>query len=303
MVSVRKSKIFASLLVAVIVGLLVFAGPAEGISANLKVNDAFPTKGQIIQFMADVESTGGEVMNIQEITLRLSGANVYNCKFDVNGNIINGCPGVKITRVAAPSLTYGAYGYGYGYGYGTGYNGKLTYEIRLDTSDYNKGEYTTSIIVNSLTGTHTQNGGTLNIRSGSGGGSCTTDWTCTAWSACDGGVQTRTCERAREGCYAGMEPVESRICTAQPTLLSDTNSGSDSIVLNGGSDSDDKEENVTMDVFNSAITGAVTGAVGGIAGSGLGLVIGLLVALIVLMIIIIAVVRKQRQTMPSRFYF
>jgi hypothetical protein len=64
--------------------------------------------------------------------------------------------------------------------------------------------------------------------SGSGGGSsgggssgCTTTWNCTAWSACNGGIQTRNCSKLRPSCSASSEPSKSQTCGAvSPTTPS-----------------------------------------------------------------------------------
>lgn len=42
--------------------------------------------------------------------------------------------------------------------------------------------------------------------------SCTEDWTCTAWSACSGGVQTRTCTDLNSCGTEVNKPAESRSC-------------------------------------------------------------------------------------------
>jgi hypothetical protein len=45
---------------------------------------------------------------------------------------------------------------------------------------------------------------------------CLTNWTCSAWSSCNGVNETRTCTKIRSYCYADMKkkPVESRSCSA-----------------------------------------------------------------------------------------
>jgi hypothetical protein len=51
--------------------------------------------------------------------------------------------------------------------------------------------------------------------SSGGSGGCITNWTCTEWSSCSDGVQTRTCAKLRSACYAGIKPVENQTCTAE----------------------------------------------------------------------------------------
>jgi len=77
-----------------------------------------------------------------------------------------------------------------------------------------------------------------------GGGGCTSEWVCDSWSACADGLQTRTCEKEIEVCYANIKnkPIESRSCEEE--LLT--------------------EESLSTENTNpfSFITGAVTGVIG-----------------------------------------
>lgn len=43
---------------------------------------------------------------------------------------------------------------------------------------------------------------------------CLEDWTCTSWSACSGGIQTRTCTDNSECFTNGSKPAESQSCSA-----------------------------------------------------------------------------------------
>jgi len=59
--------------------------------------------------------------------------------------------------------------------------------------------------------------------SGGGGGSpgatCTSNWTCTRWTACSDGIQTRTCTDSEE-CFSQTErPLESRNCSIEGALF------------------------------------------------------------------------------------
>ena len=47
----------------------------------------------------------------------------------------------------------------------------------------------------------------------SSSGSCLTNWTCTSWSSCINGQQTRACSLIRSYCYGGKKPAESQYCT------------------------------------------------------------------------------------------
>ena len=87
--------------------------------------------------------------------------------------------------------------------------------------------------------------------SGGGGGgassiTCTTSWTCTEWSACSDGTQTRSCTKLNALCSAGAQPSESQTCGA-------TNN----------------EENSNGEVAGNAESS--TGGISGITGNIIGL--------------------------------
>jgi cysteine-rich repeat protein len=52
---------------------------------------------------------------------------------------------------------------------------------------------------------------------GSSSGSCLTTWTCSAWSACTNGEQTRTCSPVNNACYADpkLKPATTQTCNSQ----------------------------------------------------------------------------------------
>ncbi len=87
-------------------------------------------------------------------------------------------------------------------------------------------------------------------RGGGGGGNtkCTTNWTCTEWSTCENGTQTRICEKTKPLCNALVpEPEEEMVCAVPEEK---TKQGTISEFI------EDVEK------AGSKITGAVTGAVG-----------------------------------------
>ena len=52
----------------------------------------------------------------------------------------------------------------------------------------------------------------------SGGGGCYTNWTCTAWSTCAGGTQTRTCSKVISYCYAKQTETARNCSVEQPAV-------------------------------------------------------------------------------------
>ena len=53
--------------------------------------------------------------------------------------------------------------------------------------------------------------------SGSTGGGCLTNWSCSSWSGCINDIQTRNCTKIKNYCYAGTKPNETQTCTVLPT--------------------------------------------------------------------------------------
>ncbi|MBP7708306.1 cadherin-like domain-containing protein [Candidatus Pacearchaeota archaeon] len=81
---------------------------------------------------------------------------------------------------------------------------------------------------------------------GSGGRYCVTTWSCTEWSACDNGTETRTCSYPTNFCTpVSLKPIESRSCTVE--VPEETN---------------ETAEPSAFKNFTSLLTGAVTGPMG-----------------------------------------
>ncbi|MCR4326950.1 MAG: hypothetical protein NUV46_00010 [Nanoarchaeota archaeon] len=50
---------------------------------------------------------------------------------------------------------------------------------------------------------------------------CTTNWTCGSWGSCIEGVQTRSCVKERENCYANvyLKPSENQSCSSNRLMI------------------------------------------------------------------------------------
>lgn len=251
----------------VVVLLLVVASPGNAFSLSLGLDNDSPTKGQTITFTGKVDVGEREFLPVDFLVLSLEGAENYDCRFDVNGNLLSECKGISIERISSPDFGYG-YGYGfYGYGYDFGYGygigaGELEFRISLDTSQYSAGSYNSALKVHVDDKEFSKGGESFVIKSvaqeSSGGGSrCRTEWSCSEWSACDGGLQTRSCEKERASCVAiGAKPAESRVCIVE-------NGGAGNELNLAGSQIFEGAD-VSEEGSGSVITGAVTGAQGGL---------------------------------------
>jgi hypothetical protein len=145
--------------------LILFAGPVQAFILGLALDNNSPTKGEIITFTAKLDiETMDKYLPIKNLTLLLEGPTNKECVFDIYGNNLTDCDGLNIIPINidlngkyGQGEGYGndsSYGYGYnfgydcGYGYGYGAGGKeihLIYNITLDTTNYNPGDYQSSL--------------------------------------------------------------------------------------------------------------------------------------------------------------
>ena len=102
-----KNKLISALVTLAVITLLILAGPAQGFTLNLIVDNASPTQGQIITFTAEIDIPTGEQIPVQELTFSISGTSNKECKFYVIGDAISGCDGMTIKRINAPKYGYG----------------------------------------------------------------------------------------------------------------------------------------------------------------------------------------------------
>ncbi|MFA4953072.1 MAG: hypothetical protein WC584_02525 [Candidatus Pacearchaeota archaeon] len=159
----NKSKIIAGILTFIILGLIIFVGPAKAFVLELNTDKDSLIKGEKIIFNASIKiESVDKYLPIKTLKLNLHGLSPLTslnvCEFDIEGKPISGCDGMTIKKISeANSYGYGygygydnsygygygydfGYGYGYGYGYGQG-ESELTYEISLDTINYDAGNY------------------------------------------------------------------------------------------------------------------------------------------------------------------
>ncbi len=137
----HKFKAISAIISVVIIILLFVAGPANAFILGFTIKDPVVTKGDDIEFKISTQIEQTEILDIDKFTLILDGPELQECEFDANGNILNGCKGITITKLVSSNSTYG-YGYGYGYGYMTGV---LEFKIKLDSEEYLSGVYKTSL--------------------------------------------------------------------------------------------------------------------------------------------------------------
>ncbi|MBU0466392.1 MAG: hypothetical protein KJ718_01840 [Nanoarchaeota archaeon] len=308
-----KNKTTAFLLSAFIIAMLILAGPAQGFSLNLTLDNQNPAQGNIITFTAEITIPAGEQLPIDFLNLELTGPETQTCKFTPQGQIIEGCKDITITPSQDANFGYGygynyfgfGYGYGYNFGYGYGYeSGKLKYKITLNTANYQIGDYTTELKVKIQNNEFSEQGPGFTIHQvSSGGGGCRTAWQCTEWSKCTDGIQTRTCEKVKINCYADPAPEQTMTCTTESETLAGQNNQNQNEPIDLNLEQDDEQ---TKEQFVSRITGAVTGVVSDALNSKKGIIVLIMMVSIVAALSIVVWIKRikyQKSNLsPSSFY-
>jgi hypothetical protein len=161
-------KTFSILTSLLIITLLILSGPAKAFSLEINLTEDKIKLGQQTSFIVTLNIDSNERLPIEYLTLEIIGPKDITCEFKPNGEKISGCENLSISPISYYNYTQGklegndpninytynwGYGYGYegtyGYGYeaGYGYNlqkqGYLKYNITLNTTDLEFGEYTT----------------------------------------------------------------------------------------------------------------------------------------------------------------
>ncbi len=152
----RVPRLVGGIITILLLGILIFSGPAQAFTLGLEVINPQINEGEIISFMASIEIDEGEFMEIDHLILKLEGPSQTICKFDTNGTIISGCNGIFIDQISSSQ-------YNYGYGFGEGI---FEYNITLNSSGYLSGFYET--FLNTIRGQEvfSQQGDNIIIRGG-----------------------------------------------------------------------------------------------------------------------------------------
>jgi hypothetical protein len=281
-------KLSALLITATILIVLMLSGPAAAFKLSLNnLSSSSAVKGDKITTSAGIEVRSDERVSIASVNVIIDNAIICSFNADGTGN----CSAVGIDIKLISNTTGYGYGYGYQYGYNYNYgyqqgynNGILEYSIIIDTSYFSSGTHTLKLETNLGTQVYDSEERTFTITaqqasasSSSGGGGCLTQWTCSQWNACSNNVETRTCTKVIDYCYAGDKPSETQACSS-----GNTNPGSE----NNETTSTTRQQPQT----SSGITGAVVGALGG----STGIFIWVFIIVIVGMAITVNVVRRRK---------
>ncbi len=167
LLKVRYSSVAVT--VAIVI-MLILSGPANAVRMEVNLDNTTPARGEEITFTVTTDLTEiDEYVPMQNFSLLLYKDDkiVRNIVFAPNGTILSGSQGVTIDPISVPSSSDYGYGYGYGYdythghgynfGYGYGYatnNGAggstliNVYNVSLNTTNFDVGEYSTKVVLN-----------------------------------------------------------------------------------------------------------------------------------------------------------
>ena len=136
-----KKQVFAAFISAGIIVMLILAGPAQAFVSSLTVSESSVKQGEDVSFIASIDISSQEFLNITALTLEITGPKNVTCVFNADGIPITDCEDLEIQKISQPG-----FGYGYSYGYGST-NGILAFNISLDTTNMPAGNYSTALVL------------------------------------------------------------------------------------------------------------------------------------------------------------
>jgi len=148
-----KFRLLAVFVTVSVLGILLYAGPANAVIVGLSVLDNSILKGNSFSFTASVNIEQNENLEIDYIALDIAGPISTTCLFLPDGTKITSCTGITIEQIETTT-------YNYGYGFT---EGNLTYKITFNTGNYPVGTYNTKLIIFSGTNRIDQQGPELTI--------------------------------------------------------------------------------------------------------------------------------------------
>lgn len=144
-----KEKIVSSVISLAVIIALILSGPASAFKVSLSNFPAEAFKGEKISASAEIEIRADERVSLNDIKVIIDGKS--ECSFNVSGECEN--RGISLELVNSTANNNYGYGYSQGYGYGYGYlqgysNGRITYNLTIDSQKYSVGMHEIKLIVN-----------------------------------------------------------------------------------------------------------------------------------------------------------
>ena len=138
---IDNPKVSGGIFTAIVLGLLIFAGPAQAITISL-TGFGISSVAQGGKITTNASLDVNSQLNSDEVDLNINGPASRTCIFKLNGTVISGsisdCSGININL---DSGNISGIGSGFGYGYGLTTNSVLNYSITIDTTGFSSGSY------------------------------------------------------------------------------------------------------------------------------------------------------------------
>lgn len=161
-----NGKVISVLITGLVLSLLLIAGPATAFVLGISISQKYVNLGDNAKFNISTTIGSNENLEVTKFTLNLDnkdGSEHFSCEFLPNGTFLSECNGFIINdKSLINQSVIKLPGYGYGYGYGYAFNdGKLAYNIGVNTSMLGSGIFSTKIIMNVSDNIYEENGGDL----------------------------------------------------------------------------------------------------------------------------------------------
>ena len=143
-----NQKLITTIFSILILGTLVMLGSARALIVEFVIPQTTAALGDVLSFIITPKIEAGDLLLIENITLTLSGPEKITCTFLMNGTLLTKCPGITVKLLSGPT-------FGYGYGY---LRKAPVYNVSLDTSLIQTGNYSTKVIVDTTEKTVEQKG-------------------------------------------------------------------------------------------------------------------------------------------------
>jgi len=166
----NSSKIISGILTLIIIGILLFSGPAKAITLGITdISDTTPNEESTVSFLAKIDIHTNDRIPLTNITVNMKNSNaniIDTCTFYLNGTELSDTNETFVIEKLHSNYNYSAslsgYGYGYGYdsnsgtytninqsfGYGYGYLAGYGYNTFNETINSGTGATTAEFIYN-----------------------------------------------------------------------------------------------------------------------------------------------------------
>jgi len=123
----KSSKVVSIFLTFVVLGILLFSGPAQAIVLGVTdISTTIPNEGGEVSFLANLDLHTNDRIPLTNVTVNIknsTGVIAETCTFNLEGTNLTSCVNFSISKLSGNynySSTLSGYGYGYGYNSSSG---------------------------------------------------------------------------------------------------------------------------------------------------------------------------------------